>query len=237
MHKTSLIILVLICNCIFAQNKKLVIKHTDRNSRIVIKKEKYIGIWSDSVLINGVVVSFDSNYIKLRMWGRDKSKIEYFADRLTGVQAHRMENKEGWRISDSLTRIKNENDTLIQLWYLFSAKQARTYIVLQRSTDIEHFSINEIDSITAQKGEGNEGGGFGVIIWPLVMLSTPIWAYDDEGHYEWGALGVLAGLTAVSWSLVLSNNYYSKWRIYDFKVYKVDKIKPIHAKKIPCKGA
>jgi hypothetical protein len=227
MRIASLIILVLISNCIFAQNKKLVIKHTDRSCRIVIKKEKHIGIWSDSVLIKGVVVSFDSNYIKLRMWGRDESKMEYFADRITHTRAARMRNKDGWYISDSLTRIKNENDTLIQLWYLFSAKQARTYIVLQRSTDIEHFSINEIDSITAQKGEGNEGGGFGVIIWPLVMLLTPIWAYDDEGHYQWGVLGVLAGLTAVSWSIVLSNNYYSKWRMYDLREYKVYKIKPL----------
>jgi hypothetical protein len=227
MQKTFLILLVLISNCIFAQNKKLVIKHTDRNSRIAIKKEKYIGIWSDSILINGVVVSFDSNYIMLRMWGRDKSKMEYFVDRLTGVQTHRMENKEGWRISDSLTRIKNENDTLIQLWYLFSAKEARTYTVLQRSTDIEHFSINEIDSITAQKGEGYPGADFGLIIYPLVMLSMPIWAYDDEGHFEWGAFGVMAGLTAFSWSMFLVNSYYSKWRIYDLREYKFYKIKPL----------
>ncbi len=48
MRIASLIILVLLSNCIFAQNKKLVIKHPDRNSRIAIKKEKYIGIWSDS---------------------------------------------------------------------------------------------------------------------------------------------------------------------------------------------
>jgi hypothetical protein len=161
-----------------------------------------------------------------------KVKWNNFADRLTGVQANRMRNKGGWRTSDSLTKIKNENDTLIQPWYLFSAKQARTYIVLQRSTDIEHFSINEIDSITAQKRDGYPGADFGVIIWPLMMLSTPIWAYDDEGHYQWGALGVLAGLTAFSWSLLLVNNYYSKWRIYDLREYKDYKVKPLNSKKI-----
>jgi hypothetical protein len=76
MYKISLIVLVLISNCIFAQNKKIVLKQPDGSSRITIKKEKYIGIWLDTVLIYGKVISFDSNYFELRIWGRDKSKME-----------------------------------------------------------------------------------------------------------------------------------------------------------------
>jgi hypothetical protein len=236
MRIASLIILVLISNCIFAQNKKLVIKHTDRNSRIAIKKEKYIGIWSDSVLIYGDVISFDSNYFELRIWGRDKSKMEYFTDRMNWSRVHKLRNKEGWYVSDSLTKGKNKNDTLLA-FYLFSPKDGRQFFVLYRSTDIVKFSIGEIDSIEARKVDGVVSAGPGVLLWPLMMISTPIWNYDDDGHYNWETLGIFAGLSIISWSVLMINKYYVKWRMYDFRVYKVNKLKPIHGKKISLKRA
>jgi hypothetical protein len=234
MHKTSLIFLVLISNCIFAQNKKLVIKHTDRNSRVSINKGKYIGIWSDSESNFGEVTSLDSNYIELRIWGEDKSKIEYLTFRSNkSIQSLK---KDGWQVSDSLTALMNRNDTLIDKYYLFG-KQVKPYVGLYRSTDLKRFSISEIDSIEATKSRGvSSGGGFGAVMFTLVTISTPIWNYDDEGHFQWETFAIVAGFATVSWSFILIVKQFEKYRMYDFKVYKVYKIKPIHTKKIPLTG-
>ena len=225
MRKTSLIILVLISNCIFAQNKKLVIKHTDRSSRIAIKKEKYIGIWSDSVRYFGDVIYLDSNYIQLRFWGEDKSKIEYLTFR-SNKSIQSLKN-DGWQVSDSLTALMNRNDTLIDKYFLFG-KQVKPYIGLYRSTDFKKFSISEIDSIEATKSRMvSSGGGFGAAMFTLVMISTPIWNYDNEGHFQWETFAMIAGLATVSWSFLLITKQFTKFRMYDLEKYEIYKIKPL----------
>ena len=226
MQKTSLIILVLICNCIFAQNKKLVIKHTDRNSRVSIKKGKYIGIWSGSERNFGDVIYLDSNYIELRIWGEDKSKIEYLTFR-SNKSIQNLE-KDGWQRSDSLTALMNRNDTLNDNYYLFG-KQVKPYIGLYRSTDFKRFSISEIDSIEANKSRSlsTSGGGFGAVMFTLVMISTPIWNYDDEGHFQWETFAIVAGFATVSWSFLLIVKQFDKYRMCDLEKYKIYKIKPL----------
>jgi hypothetical protein len=153
--------------------------------------------------------------------------MEYFTDRMNWSRVHKLRNKDGWYVSDSLTDERNRNDSLIEPLYLFSPQKRRQYFVLYRSTDTEKSLFAKIDSIQCQKKDGVVNPSFGLVVWPLMMISTPIWNYDDEGHYMWETLGILAGLTAFEYSMLMINKYYVKWRTYDLKIYKIHKLKPL----------
>ncbi len=121
----------------------------------------------------------------------------------------------------------NRNDTLNENYYLFG-KQVKPYIGLYRSTDFKRFSISEIDSIEATKSRKvSSGGGLGAVMFTLVMISTPIWNYDDEGHFQWETFAIVAGFATVSWSFLLIVKQFDKYRMYDLEKYKIYKIKPL----------
>lgn len=184
-------------NYLFCQSNKLVLKNDKTKKTAKLEKYDYVELYKKGGLTKGYVSDFSENSIYIRLYERDKNKMEVdtVKSRLT-----RKRLKQNWFVKEYTSKGN----------------------IIYRSTSIDSIKFSDIDSIRFSLIPNGATPGFEIVLLPLLALSTPLWAYDDKGKYEWQTGAILLGFSVLEWTYCIVANNRAKLRTYQFKNWRIE---------------
>lgn len=84
-----------------------------------------------------------------------------------------------------------------------------------------YIPYSEIKMFQFKKSNNSSGLSAGVIIFPLMALTSPIWARDDNNKYQWGTGAIFLGISSYFAITIIIDNKRSRKLNYDLSEWNI----------------